>query len=128
MDKPAPNFEHVVPIVKADDSKRLVYGVVYEPNVEDSQGDFASAPTIEKAAHDFMEWHQKMGVSHQRELPNIRIVESFIAPTDFRLGKADVKKGAWVLVSKVHDDTVWGLVLKGELTGYSIAGYGKAKD
>ncbi len=33
----------------------LVYGTVYEPNVKDTDGDWADAKTIRKAAHGFME-------------------------------------------------------------------------
>ncbi|MGQ7174092.1 XkdF-like putative serine protease domain-containing protein, partial [Escherichia sp. R-CC3] len=42
-------------MIKSDDEeKRLVYGIVYEPDTLDAHGDFTDAETIEKAAHEFM--------------------------------------------------------------------------
>ncbi len=38
-------------IAKADDAQRLVYGIVYEPNVADAHGDYMTPEEIEKAAH-----------------------------------------------------------------------------
>src|SRR6266566_9517764 len=43
-----------VPIVKIDAERRLVYGVVYEPNVPDAHDDMMTADEIEKACHGFM--------------------------------------------------------------------------
>lgn len=40
-------------ILKADSEKHTVTGIVYEPDTEDSQGDFMTAEEIEKAAHYF---------------------------------------------------------------------------
>jgi hypothetical protein len=50
-------LEHVereVRIIKSDSKKRYTLGVVYEPDVVDSQGDWTDAEEIEKAAHAFM--------------------------------------------------------------------------
>ena len=41
-------------VLKQDATKRYTLGVVYEPNVVDTQGDMASAETIEQAAWQFM--------------------------------------------------------------------------
>ncbi len=50
-----PDFEKQVRLItKADDPKQLVYGVVYEPDVEDTHGDMMTADEIEKAVHGFM--------------------------------------------------------------------------
>jgi hypothetical protein len=40
--------------ISKNDASRYTLGVVYEPNVIDSQGDFAEADAIEKAAWKFM--------------------------------------------------------------------------
>lgn len=42
-------------VIKTESERRYTLGVVYEPGVVDSQGDFATAPEIEKAAHHFLE-------------------------------------------------------------------------
>ena len=50
-------MEHVerpVRIIKSDAKKRYTLGVVYEPDVVDSQGDWTDAKEIERAAHAFM--------------------------------------------------------------------------
>ncbi|MRT18436.1 terminase, partial [Vitellibacter sp. q18] len=51
-----PDFQKEVKLFinKEDEEQQLVYGVVYEPNVEDSHGDFMTADSIEKAAHGFI--------------------------------------------------------------------------
>ncbi len=60
-----PNFETEVKLVtKSDDPQKLVYGVVYEPDVEDVHGDFMDAETIEKAAHGFMADYQQIDKQH----------------------------------------------------------------
>lgn len=43
-----------VRFIKSDFKQRYTLGVVYEPNAEDSQGDFTDTGEIEKACHDFM--------------------------------------------------------------------------
>lgn len=46
-----PNISKQVPILKTEEEKQLVTGVVYEPDVEDSHGDTMTAEEIEKAAY-----------------------------------------------------------------------------
>jgi len=110
-----------------DIEKRLVYGIVLNPDVVDSQGDIASADEIEKSAHEFFMKSRMLDHNHKVTLdPSIATpVESYIAPTDFLIGKKLVKKGAWVMVTKVFDNGLWEDVKKGKLLSYSIAGYGR---
>lgn len=50
-----PDFQKEIKVIaKADDVQRLVYGIVYEPNVADAHGDFMTPEEIEKAAHGFL--------------------------------------------------------------------------
>ena len=42
------------PISKSDEDKRIVTGVVLEPETIDAQGDTIPAQVIEKAAHQFL--------------------------------------------------------------------------
>lgn len=100
--------------------KRLVYGIVLEPEIKDAQGDIYDAEVIEVSAHNFLKDVRKMGVMHKQFGTNLHIVESYIAPVDFQLGDELVIKGSWVLVAKVLDEDVWEQVKNGELTGYSI--------
>lgn len=117
-------------VVKADDEKRLVYGVVYVPNEPDSQGDITTEEEIEKAAHSFLinvaHGAGFVDVEHSDQPARAYVVESFIAPVDFRYpgSPRTVKKGSWVAVTYVEDEALWELV-KNELGGYSMAGTGK---
>lgn len=118
-------------ICKADEERHLIYAVVYEPDVEDAHGDGMTAPEIEKAAHSFMQGYAQMraeaGLEHQVDVARdaLAVVESFIAPAAFRLGKQDVKPGTWVMVTKAIDDTIWQGVKDGTYTGYSFEGWGR---
>jgi len=112
-----------IPIHKANDEKRVVCGVVLEPETVDAQGDIISDEEIEKAAHRFLLVCQKIGEMHRKLNPKLKVVESYVAPQDFRINGATVKKGSWIMAIKIFDDGVWSKIKSGELTGFSIAGY-----
>ena len=111
-------------IVKASMDEGLIYGIVLEPEVVDAQDDIVSADEIRKAAHSFMQ-DGVIGLLHEDKAPSTMLVESYIAPTDFILGEQEVKKGAWIMVTKVEDEDIKKRVEKGEITGYSIGGFAK---
>lgn len=120
-------FERIVPIVpllkEAKKDEHIVYGIVYEPDTEDSQGDEANAEEIRKAAYQFMEEVQTFKVMHKGKKVKVRILENYIAPVDFTIEGKSVKKGSWVLVTRILDAKIWKAIKKGKLTGYSMAGY-----
>lgn len=105
---------------KADKEKRIVYGEVYVPNEKDTQGQWAASEEIEKMAHRFMENLRitKIDKQHNSEADEGIVVESFIA----RPGDPDFTPGAWVLGTKILKEDTWQAILKGEITGYSMAG------
>jgi ABC-type molybdate transport system substrate-binding protein len=49
-----PTYDRVVNIVKQDNEKGIVYGIVYEPDTVDAQGDFTTSEEIQKASYNFM--------------------------------------------------------------------------
>lgn len=117
-----PNFEKPVKVIKSDDeAERLVYGIVYEPDTIDAHGDFADAKTIEKAAHEFMLKYRQIDKKHDFVAGVGEVVESYIAPADMELNGETVKKGTWILTTKVDEET-WEAVKEGEFQGYSLAG------
>lgn len=117
-----PNFTLDVKVVtKADDEQKLVYGVVYEPDVVDAHGDYMTAAEIEKAAHTFISEYRNIDKQHDFETVAGEVVESYIAPQDFTVGDQTITKGTWVLVTKASDE-LWESIQKGEFTGYSMAG------
>jgi len=113
-----------VPIIVAKGSdQQIVYGVVSEPNVIDLQGDRLSKSEIRAACHKFMQTSQRIGKEHSG-VAKASIIESYIAPTDFKCNGQVVKSGSWVMAVKIHDPALWQAVKKGDITGFSIAGTG----
>lgn len=117
------SFTREVPILKTVEEKKIVYGVVYEPLVKDSDGNWMKAEEVEKMAHGFMQSLrlQQIDKNHSQEAGDGIVVESFIA----RKGDADFPEGAWVLGTKVTKAETWEAIKKGEITGYSIQGVGE---
>lgn len=117
-------------IAKVDDTKHIVIGVVYQPNVEDSHGDMMDAVEIEKAAHLFMENQHTYNIDKQHDLDADKgyVVESYIAPCDMEIGDQVIAKGSWVAGVKVTDDDTWEDIQKGDITGFSMWGVGKREE
>lgn len=119
--------DRVVPIMKADLTKQIVYGVVLSPDELDSQDDWMQAQDIEDAAHYYLMKSRVIGSGHTKPVQAMP-VESYIAPQDLNFdgpnGPQIVKKGAWVLGAKVTDPEEWQKVLDGEYTGWSVGGFG----
>ena len=80
--------------------------------------------TIEKAAHDFLQQSRVLGEQHET-IADSEVVESYITPEDTVLQNQEVKKGTWIVVSKIHSDELWMDIKAGHYTGYSIGGTGK---
>ncbi len=121
----APTVAADVPILKVDKEKRIVTGVVYEPNVPDSQGDFMEADTIEKTAYAFMENHQNIDIKHDfKTNDQLKVIESYIAKSEETIGNKKVQPGTWIMSVKVNDDAIWEGVKKGDFNGFSMGGTG----
>lgn len=117
-----PDFQKEIKVLtKADDEKKLVYGIVYEPDTPDAHGDFMTVAEIEKAAHGFLKDAREIDKQHDFQGGVGEVVESYVAPADFEVNGETIKKGSWVLVTKASDE-VWEQIKKGEITGYSMAG------
>jgi hypothetical protein len=111
-----------IPLFKADE-ERLAYGVVLEPEIIDAQKDIYSDVEVRTCAHTFMEKYMRLARQHREFVDGkVKILESFIAPCDFTIGTAKVKKGSWVMAVRVLDDALWKDVKAGKLTGFSIGG------
>lgn len=110
-----------IDIRKAAD-KRIVYGVVYEPDVVDSQDEWTDAEEIEKAAHRFVEKFREFNIEHHGKLVKVVLVESFCAPNDMTIGAQRVTQGTWVIGTRVDDDELWADVKAGKITGFSLQG------
>lgn len=117
-----------VGLLKTDDEKHLIYGVVYEPNVIDAHGGWMAADDIEKACHSFLDKSQEIGLEHSTKAAAAKPVENYIAPADFEMEGQTVTKGSWVMVTHVdvrHEDGagLWKAIKSGDYTGYSWSGW-----
>ena len=123
-------FERTVTIAKRDNEKRLVFGIVYEPDTVDAHGDYATEDEIEKAAHSFAHNGAQLKLEHEAPANGVAVSESYIVRDHgYKLSEGEsstnVKKGSWVIVVKVFDDAIWDAVKKGEITGFSMGGRAK---
>lgn len=102
-----PDFQKEVEVfAKEADEKKLVYGIVYEPDTVDAHGDFMTAAEIEKAAHGFLKDAREIDKQHDFQGGVGEVVESYVAPADFEMNGETIKKGSWVLVTKASQE-VW---------------------
>ncbi len=112
-------------IVKTDTENHYITGIVYEPMVEDSQGNFMTEQEITKAAYWFSKNGDKVDLQHSFEpLSNAVVVENWIAKADFEIGGEKIQKGTWLMTVEVSDESVWEGIEKGEITGFSMGGFG----
>ncbi len=122
---PADEFVKTIPLLKGVDpgDERFVLGIVLQPEEVDAQKDIYSAAEIRAAAHRFMEEFQDIGLMHKMRVNGaVKIVESYLAPTDLTIAGAQVKQGTWLLGVHVLSDALWEDVRDGKLTGFSIGG------
>lgn len=127
--------QRTVRLFKADHMQQIVWGVVMEPDEVDSQGHYATTAEIAEALHYFMLNWQIMDEEHSRIVPRTQAapVEAFQAPLDLEWPVDDqgntehIKKGSWVMATKLFSDELWQKYLHGELNAYSIRGWGKER-
>ncbi len=121
-------FDRVARLVKGANptDERFVLGVVLEPETVDSQGDIYSADEIRRAAHLFMEEFGALGLMHQLRVDGqVKVLETYLAPDDVRVGDTVVKRGTWLLGVRVLSDDLWAAVRDGTITGFSIGGFAR---
>ncbi len=111
-------------VVKTDDERRMVYGIVYAPDRVDSQGDFTDRFEIERAAHAFMKANRSAQVDANHEfeaLPGAYVAESWITRGDDGIF-AEHAPFAWAVGLKIDDEALWTAVKAGDYAGLSLAG------
>jgi hypothetical protein len=116
-------------ILKADIEKHYVTGIVYEPMVEDTQGNYMTEDEIVKAAHWYMKNQGSVDIQHCFEKADgVEVVESYVTKCDMELEGEPIKKGTWIMTAEVTDSDVWDSIQKGEITGFSMGGCGVYSD
>lgn len=129
-----------VSVHKADEAKRIVYGVVLDPYIVDGHNDYLSPATIEETAHNWLATSRTVGLEHNGEI-EAQVVESWIhpypTPEDYKnavdgkphqakktpFGSDYLRSGSWVLGVKLGPEH-WKKVQAGELNAFSIGGFG----
>lgn len=98
--------------------QQILYSEVYAPMVIDTHGDYMTAETIEKMAHQFLKdgYQRNIDVMHDGEHVPACIIESYIA----RKGDPDFTEGAWVVGIHVEDTDLWNSIVDGEINGLSL--------
>ena len=118
-------------IMKIDKARKILGGVIYEPNEIDTQDDYASEKEIGKAMERFMERYatntKRIRINHQGKRYHFPIIECFQTEEDTTKGGQTLKKGTWWLEIKVTNDAIWKMAESNELEGFSMGGTSKAK-
>ena len=116
-----------IQVLKADDTKKIIYGIVLKPDIADAHGDIMEAVEVEKSAHNYLMFYRNAGVDHSDQA-EAKIVESYIAPSDLVLQGRAVAKGSWVVAMKVFDENLWLRVKQGDYNAFSAGGYAKREN
>lgn len=120
------NWESSSRIIKTDNDTHHVTGIVYEPNTEDTQGEFMTEEEIAKACYWFAKNGNDVDVQHSfKSQEGVSIVENWVAKADFTIGDETIKKGTWLITAEVQNDDIWDKITKGEITGFSMGGRAK---
>jgi len=107
---------------KVDKKQQIVGGIIYEPNVEDTQGDYMEKADIEKMAYKYMLGDKKFKINHKGKDYNFPIIESYIPDENTKKGGQTILKGAWWLMVKVDNKKIWDDIESGKLGGFSMGG------
>ncbi len=132
----------VIPIAKVDSARQIVYGIVLDPYIVDSQGDWVPVLEVEKAAHRYLVKSRTIGDQHKKKA-DAELVESWLVPYptpedyrkaiageshkvyQFKFGESEVHSGAWVVGIHVISERLWQEVQSGVKTGLSIGAVGE---
>ena len=107
-----------VPIRRIDEWRRVVHGLVYEPDRMDTWGEFMCREDIEDMCHRFAELphDQVIDTNHDNISNESYVVESYIV----RAPDPDFSIGSWVAGVKVPNDHIWRQILIGEINSFSF--------
>lgn len=121
----AANFATFGRILKADADSHFVTGIVYEPMVEDTQGNYMTEEEITKAAYWFAKNGNQVDLQHCfKKCDGAEVVESYVAKCDMEIEGETIKKGTWLMTMEITDADVWDSIQKGDITGFSMGGVG----
>lgn len=119
------DFQSFGRIIKSDAKSHYVTGIVYEPMVEDTDGNYMTEEEITKAAHWFMKNSGEADIQHCfQKAEGVDVVESYVAKCDMEIEGQPIQKGTWLMTMEVTDADIWDSIEKGDITGFSMGGKG----
>lgn len=116
------NIQKELKIAKSSD-EGVIYAVVYSPDEIDTQGEFADANTIKKAAYGFMKsgFTKNVDKEHDFKSADAYVAESWLIRKGDPLFPNE-KEGSWAVGIKLESDELKAAVKSGDIAGISMAG------
>ena len=114
-----------VELVKEDEFDGIVLGIVSEPGTIDAHGDEITKEAIEEACWDYNMNSMHAKLSHRFDLgkDDVKVLESYIAPSDFEVKGRTIKEGTWLWRCKIENPKLKKAVKDGTIKGLSLGGY-----
>lgn len=115
---------HFFDLTKADARWQRLYGIVYAPNEVDTQGDWADAETIRRAADDFMRSGRQNQIDREHDFEVVEaafVAESWLTKAGDPLFPED-PEGTWAVGVQIDDPDLWAEIEAGAIAGLSLAG------
>lgn len=104
---------------------KVAYSVVAVPGEVDIQKDVWDEEGIREAAHNFLRKNSAIINYMHRDLDKVGdLVESAIAPADFKVGDTVIKAGSWYIGVEPNEN-LRKQIEAGEITGVSVQGSSK---
>ena len=109
-------------IIVRNDELRLVEGIIYAPYQLDTWGTMMLPEDIAKMAYDFSVKRMSHSVDHEHNeiASGCEILRHWLALKNDPDGYPE---GAWIGVTKIHNDDMWEMVKRGDINGYSVHCY-----
>ncbi len=131
----------LMPIVKADADKRIIYAVVLDPYQFDTHQDWIPPHEIEETAHRWFAESRLVSLQHKGPTASYAVeswVEAYPSKQDYRAAMAEephqayrrkfgsdtIHSGAWIIGTKLCDAD-WEKYEDGEIDAYSVEGFGR---
>lgn len=110
-------------VVKVDDERQEITGIVYEPGKVDADNDWARKEAIRDAMVWYMENEPTVKLQHQEDVSDVvRVVEIWQARKDLDVDGEMVPEGSWLQTVKVYDENIWQAAKSQLVNGFSLFG------
>lgn len=126
-------FKADVELIKADQERQVVYGLILRPMRPDSQGDIITREEVMTGAHLYMA--KSFGQADDEHIVTLDradavMVESFIMGADVDSWHGvpiELKEGDWIGAMLVRNEELWQAIKEGKRKAFSIKGVGQRK-